>query len=354
MLKTSAFLICLLFVGSIGTSKADPLDTPDVVYIDGQPCNQACQSYMAWSRSVSGRPVPVAPAPQMPSAEVRPAAKNTLKQAAPDRRVAGKNAAKRDAARPLPDAKLARTDRTGARPAAPRIAAMPPTRSEPATAVEPAKTIPPAQDLTGTITDAKPATAPDAPSTTGTATATGPDASAPAAQSQTAAVPPSETPPDQAAAPPPREEKTQEATTQGQKPEQAAGAAPAPSNAAKATSPDNARTAAAAPTAADPLVAVLLVRKEIKSVADLANKVVAIDASDTVSRTKTAIVSAGGADVQLSEGARMALLRVMDGEVQAAVVTLESPQKAAVWQEVPGFNVLRVPLGPEPGKDGPG
>ncbi len=123
---------------------------------------------------------------------------------------------------------------------------------------------------------------------------------------------------------------------------------------AKATSADNAKTAAAAPTAADPLVAVLLVRKEIKSVADLANKVVAIDASDTVSRTKTAIVSAGGADVQLSEGARMALLRVMDGEVQAAVVTLESPQKAAVWQEVPGFNVLRVPLGPEPGKDGQG
>ncbi len=199
MLKTSAFLTCLLFVGSIGTSKADPLDTPDVVYIDGQPCNQACQSYMAWSRSVSGRPVPVAPAPQMPSAEVRPTAKNTLKQAAPDRRVASKNAAKRDAARPLPDAKLARTDRTGARPAAPRIAAMPPTRSEPATAVEPAKTIPPVQDLTGTITDAKPATAPDAPSTTGTATATGPDASAPPAPSQTAAVPPSETPPQQAA-----------------------------------------------------------------------------------------------------------------------------------------------------------
>jgi len=32
-----------------GALHAGPLDSPDIVYIDGQPCNSACQSYMTWS-----------------------------------------------------------------------------------------------------------------------------------------------------------------------------------------------------------------------------------------------------------------------------------------------------------------
>jgi hypothetical protein len=52
MQKTLVILICALFFGAPATSKASPLDSPDIVYIDGQPCNSACQSYMAWSRQI--------------------------------------------------------------------------------------------------------------------------------------------------------------------------------------------------------------------------------------------------------------------------------------------------------------
>jgi len=61
MSKSWMMLTCMLSLGSVGTSQAHPLDSPDIVYIDGMPCNSACQSYMAWSRqtsSVSGHPAP--------------------------------------------------------------------------------------------------------------------------------------------------------------------------------------------------------------------------------------------------------------------------------------------------------
>ena len=50
MSKKWIFLTCVLSLGSIETSQAHPLDSPDIVYIDGAACNRACQSYMAWSR----------------------------------------------------------------------------------------------------------------------------------------------------------------------------------------------------------------------------------------------------------------------------------------------------------------
>ena len=47
---------------AMGTSQAHPLDGPDIVYIDGQPCNSLCQSYMTWSSKVSSRSRRYAPA----------------------------------------------------------------------------------------------------------------------------------------------------------------------------------------------------------------------------------------------------------------------------------------------------
>ena len=47
------FWIGILLLVFVGASKAGPMDSPDTVYIDGQPCNSFCQSYMAWSRAVS-------------------------------------------------------------------------------------------------------------------------------------------------------------------------------------------------------------------------------------------------------------------------------------------------------------
>src|SRR5215213_4056580 len=50
-LPTLMLLLC-----STGTLQANPLDSPGVVYIDGLPCNSACQSYMAASaRALSAR-----------------------------------------------------------------------------------------------------------------------------------------------------------------------------------------------------------------------------------------------------------------------------------------------------------
>jgi hypothetical protein len=37
-------------LGFVGTSSANPLDSPGTIYIDGSPCNRACQVYIDWSR----------------------------------------------------------------------------------------------------------------------------------------------------------------------------------------------------------------------------------------------------------------------------------------------------------------
>ena len=56
MSRNWTLLPLILLLGSTGTLQAEPLDSPDVVYIDGQPCNRACQSYMDWSyRALSAR-----------------------------------------------------------------------------------------------------------------------------------------------------------------------------------------------------------------------------------------------------------------------------------------------------------
>ena len=56
MSRNWTLLPLILFLGSTGTLQAQPLDSPDVVYIDGQPCNRACQAYMDWSyRALSAR-----------------------------------------------------------------------------------------------------------------------------------------------------------------------------------------------------------------------------------------------------------------------------------------------------------
>ncbi len=56
MSRNQTLLTLILLLGSGGALQAEPLDSPGVVYIDGQPCNRACQSYMDWSyRAQSAR-----------------------------------------------------------------------------------------------------------------------------------------------------------------------------------------------------------------------------------------------------------------------------------------------------------
>ena len=56
MSRKWTLLTLILSLGSSGALQANPLDSPGVVYIDGLPCNRACQSYMAASdRALSAR-----------------------------------------------------------------------------------------------------------------------------------------------------------------------------------------------------------------------------------------------------------------------------------------------------------
>jgi hypothetical protein len=56
MQKHLVLLTCASLVGAVEISKASPLDSPDIVYIDEQPCNAACQAYMAWSGQIVPMP----------------------------------------------------------------------------------------------------------------------------------------------------------------------------------------------------------------------------------------------------------------------------------------------------------
>src|SRR6266581_2788178 len=68
MRKKWVLLTSMLLLGSVGASEAQPQDSPDIVYIDGLPCNSLCQSYMAWSRKASSISAQAAFAPRFPKA----------------------------------------------------------------------------------------------------------------------------------------------------------------------------------------------------------------------------------------------------------------------------------------------
>jgi TRAP-type uncharacterized transport system substrate-binding protein len=108
------------------------------------------------------------------------------------------------------------------------------------------------------------------------------------------------------------------------------------------------KTAPASPGNTDQLVALLMARPDIKSVSDLANKNIAIDARQSASNAivRTAIAAAGATEVQLSEGQTAAVDRLINGEVPAAVLALVSPQAAEWFPEIAGYKILRIPLSP--------
>jgi hypothetical protein len=109
-----------------------------------------------------------------------------------------------------------------------------------------------------------------------------------------------------------------------------------------------AATAMAERMTAATAVALVMARPEIKSVSDLANQNVAIDARVAASNSnvRTAIVSAGAAEVRLSEAQSGALDRVISGESPAAVLTLVSPDAADQFPDVTGYRIFRIQLSP--------
>jgi hypothetical protein len=114
------------------------------------------------------------------------------------------------------------------------------------------------------------------------------------------------------------------------------------------TDGDTAKTGPEPSKNIDRLVAIVLARPEIRSVSDLASKTVAIDDADAAAsgEVRTAMVAAGAASVQLSGGHAKAIDRMINGELPAVVLTLEAPEAAQTFPEIPGFRMFRVPLSP--------
>lgn len=81
-MKRCAMLIGMLLLGSVGPSAAGPRNSPDVVYINGSPCNRFCQFYMARSRAHTDRAAkgrePESNAPLRNRSAVVAAARNEL------------------------------------------------------------------------------------------------------------------------------------------------------------------------------------------------------------------------------------------------------------------------------------
>jgi hypothetical protein len=303
MPKIWMLLTCLLLLGSAGTSQAHPLDSPDIVYIDGMPCNSACQSYMAWSRK------------QTSSMSAQPAAARSerrssyaaARRATAMHREGWKSSAHASIARqnvPLPPAKVAEP------PA--KIAELQPAAN--AAAEPPLSNVVAAPAAGGTDAGSTPAPW-SIQEQVAAATAL--------AERVTAAT----------AVPAPQQQANNAGGSGGAETAQ-------PSDAEQTESPP--------PNGTDLLVALLIARPETKSVSDLTGKDIAIEDRQSASSgtVRTAIAAAGASEVQLSESHAKPIDRLIGGEVPAAVLTLVSAEAAEWFPDIKGFKVFRIPLSP--------
>ena len=355
MSRNWTLLPLILFLGSAGTLQAQPLDSPDTVYIDGQPCSRACQAYMNWSyRAQSARrreereivAVPAEPEFEQVQPVARPRA---AKHAAPVARAApqaGKTASNGYAA----GAKASNGKKIAAPNAAPPVAAhaMPLAVA----AATPAK---PAEETIADIQKPEPKVEHANPPAQTVAVAPSQPAAAPAPKELAPKEPSSKEPASKPSAPEVKTEAKAEVAVE-KKPDvvlpppatlevAAAPAAPAP-----AMAPGKAREIAKAASSAslddpDNLVALVLARPEITSLSDLNNRNIAITEKQSASsgRVSAALMAAGAAEVQFSEVKSSAIDRLMNGEVPAAVV-LAPRDVANLFPEVEGFRTFRVPL----------
>lgn len=306
MSRNWILLTGLFLLGSVGTSHAHPLDSPDIVYVDEQPCNRACQAYLSWSRRKA-------------SFAVRHSAplESAVAESPPLKIVPGTSAR-----RPARDTVRRANLQHGARPAARRVA----RQAAPAAA----RIAVPKPASEATVIP-EPALAMVAPSSAPEVAALAAEPAATAAQVAAVTPPAGQVTPANAPAP------QQEAT-----------AAESSANAGASDTVDTTSSRAAMPDSGENRVAVVMTRAEIESLSDLAGQDVAIEEGQAASSTsiKAAIASAGAAEVRLAEGAGPAVDRLISGEVPAAVLAVASPDAAEQVREMPGYRIFRIPLSP--------
>ncbi|WP_225669042.1 hypothetical protein [Bradyrhizobium hereditatis] len=365
MSKKWTLLTLILSLGSTGALQADPLDSSGTAYIDGLPCNSACQSYMAWSaKALAGRyreqretnvavpteseierpehasparvtrqPAPISrPAPRTAIAASKTKTSSTKKAAVPTPAVSRKNPAAATAtateAKPIAGDQLPeRKQESASRPEPTQAAStvLPQSVEAPKEAAQ--------ETAKSTVVIPPPATLEiAAPSATPAITAaTAGDAPAPASRTI--------------------QQQVVEATGFADL-VTAIGRGRAPADksdnpeTASDKSNDTGKAASASSDDADNLVVLVLARPEINSLSDLNNRNIAIEERQSASsgRVSAAFMAAGAAEVQFSEGQQGAIDRLIRGEVPAAVLTLASPQAAEWFPDIAGFRTFRVPL----------
>jgi hypothetical protein len=311
-------MVCLSFTTA---SRAMPPDQPDIVIIDGSPCNRPCQSYMEWSRRLLNRSA--RDSADISSQVAAPAAAKP-KPAVHDRLMKPR-VAHTDTNRPATIAKLPAQPANS--PAAANAAPADTSHAKPLEARDTRKPEGPEKAPTNARDSAH--TSPSGPTQVETSGA-----------EMANAKPTNELPSR------PELGSTADSLPRSIRAQIAAAAAVAEKWTPTAIeSPDN-KAVESNESNTNILVALLISRPEIKSVSGLTGKDVAIDDRQSASQTRVraALVAAGAAEVQLRDGGAMAIDRLLRGEVPAAVVTLVSPEAAAAFPDIAGFHVFKIPL----------
>ncbi len=380
-------LTCVLSLGSFGISQAHPLDSPDIVYIDGMPCNSACQSYMAWSRqtlSLSGHHAPT---------QLRQRSANVASHGATTAGKKLKPASQAAVSRPivpLPRAKVATlqpADDAAVHSEMPPDNASADTNSGTTGTIQghvavahaeqqPAATMAPVPEQAGPSTNAGALSAlPPTNSAAGPGTRT--------MQDQVTAVTTADEPATVAAGITAAPERKADVAERSARPEaiqpgaQDMAASARPYNVARLEPPaaansnikttrtiqeqvtaatviaeyvvtlrDAEKAASGSPSNPDLMVVLVIARPEINSISDLTGKEIAMDDRHSASgdKVRSAIAASGATEVRLSQGQPRAIDRLIGGEVPAAVLTLAYPETG--FPQFAGFNIFRIPLAP--------
>jgi hypothetical protein len=303
-------MIAVLSLSSFVGAQAHPLDSPETIYIDGVPCNGACQSYIAWSRKTRERNSGAPRASTLsadhkisPTITSSVAAPKLLTPLPPTREV-------------VPVPRKAPRDQTAGLE---YLIPIPEDHSVPAkTAAPGTKTAPPETQTAALITR-------------------------PAAPEIKAAVPANLS--DKTI-----EEQILAATARAE--QVTATSIPAVDEKKEVAKNSDQTESVAAKDDTTPrspnLVVLILARADIKSIADLANKDIAIEGKQAQFREqiRTDIIAAGAPMVELRDGNASAIDRLVSGEQPAAVLTLASPEAADRFPEIQGFRTFRIPLSP--------
>jgi hypothetical protein len=292
-----------------GASLANPQDSPGTVYIDGLPCNLACQSYMAWSRQ------------SLKSSQTAGKGAANTSVAKASRQASHKRISKRTepASTGAPSSK-----KTGdAQAALTTNPEPPPPIPKPRTETAPV-------ELEVRVPPVAPATAPE-PS--------------PAPQSKTESVPLNVETSSR-----PRERTPQELVTAALAvAQQMTSAEPLKTTGDDRTSEAKAGDANLPPSQdIGSLVAIVIAAPGVKSASALKGQNVAVDASqsDVQQDIRFALAAAGAIEAQLSVTDASPIDRIVSGDVEAAVVKLVSRDAAEAFPDIKGFRVFRVPLTP--------